>query len=99
MWDSLKSIYLKAREDKCSDFYVILIPYYDKNANGSFEQMHYEGYEFPRNISITSWQDYSIEENQHVTEKIWRHILTLLSSTSLTDEQLESVVLAVKEIL
>lgn len=39
------------------------------------------------------------KSDMNVTEKIWRHILTLPASTCLTDEQLESVVLAVKEIL
>lgn len=34
-----------------------------------------------------------------VTEKIWKHILPLPSSTGLTDEQMESVVLAVREVL
>lgn len=39
------------------------------------------------------------KSDMNVTEKIWRHILTLPTSTCLTDEQLERVVLAVKEIL
>lgn len=34
-----------------------------------------------------------------VTEKLWKHILPLPASTCLTDEQLEDVVMAVKEIL
>lgn len=39
------------------------------------------------------------KSDMDVTEKIWRHILTLPVSTCLTEKQLESVVLAVKEIL
>lgn len=39
------------------------------------------------------------KSDMDVTKKIWRNILTLPSSTCLTEEQLESVVLAVKEIL
>lgn len=39
------------------------------------------------------------KSDMNVTEKIWQHILTLPTSTCLTDEQLESVVMAVKEIL
>ena len=34
-----------------------------------------------------------------VTGKLWKHILPLPASTCLTDEQLEDVVMAVKEIL
>ncbi len=41
----------------------------------------------------------SEKSGMDVTEKIWRHILTLPASTCLTEEQLERVVLAVKEIL
>lgn len=39
------------------------------------------------------------KSSMDVTEKIWKRILTLPTSTGLTDEQLERVVLAVKEIL
>lgn len=39
------------------------------------------------------------KSSMDVTEKIWNHILPLPTSTCLTEEQLESVVLAVKEIL
>ena len=39
------------------------------------------------------------KSSMNVTEKIWRHILPLPTSTCLTDGQLERVVLAVKEIL
>ncbi len=39
------------------------------------------------------------KSDMDVTEKIWRHILTLPVSTCLTEKQLESVVMAVKEIL
>lgn len=39
------------------------------------------------------------KSSMDVTEKIWKHILPLPTSTCLTDEQLERVVLAVKEIL
>lgn len=41
----------------------------------------------------------SERSGMEVTETIWEHVLTLPSSTGITDEQLEKVVLALKEIL
>ncbi|WP_099469219.1 glycosyltransferase family protein [Konateibacter massiliensis] len=64
MWDSLESIYFAAKEDPMCEVYVIPIPYYDKNPDGSFGRNHYEGEDFPENIPITSWQEFSIEENR-----------------------------------
>ena len=42
MWDSLESIWLAAREDETCDAYVITIPYYDKKADGTLGEEHYE---------------------------------------------------------
>lgn len=64
MWDSLESIYLSAREDTDCMAYVIPIPYFDKNADGSLGKMYYDGDSFPEDIPITSWEAYSIEENR-----------------------------------
>ncbi len=47
MWDSLESVYLAAAADENCDAYVVPIPYYEKNADGSFGKMHYEGHDFP----------------------------------------------------
>lgn len=62
MWDSLESVYLAAREDEECDAYVVPIPYYDKNADGSLGEMHYEGGEYPDNIEITYYGDYDLEQ-------------------------------------
>lgn len=64
MWDSLESVYLAAREDEDCDAYVVPIPYFDKNADGTMGKMYYEGGEFPENIPITSWQEYLIPERK-----------------------------------
>lgn len=64
MWDSLESIWKAAEEDESVNAYVIPIPYFEKNSDGSMGYMHYEGEEFPSNIPITSWQEYSIQENE-----------------------------------
>lgn len=58
MWDSLESVWKAADEDENCDAYVVPIPYYDKNPDGSFKEMHYEGEEYPDCIPITHYQDY-----------------------------------------
>lgn len=58
MWDSLESIWKAAEEDPDCDAYVIPIPYYDKNPDGSFAEMHYEGDEYPDYVPVTWYGDY-----------------------------------------
>ena len=53
MWDSLESVYLAAKEDPDCDTYCIPIPFFEKNADGTIGQMHYEGTEYPASIEIT----------------------------------------------
>lgn len=60
MWDSLESVWKAADEDPNCDAYVIPIPYFDKNPDGSFREMHYEGNEYPNYVPITSWEEYDI---------------------------------------
>ncbi len=64
MWDSLESVYLAAKEDESCDAYVVPIPYFDKNPDGSFGQMHYEGNEYPSDIEIVYYKDYHLEERR-----------------------------------
>ena len=61
MWDSLESVWRAADEDPNCDAYVVPIPYFDKNPDGSFREMHYEGNEYPKYVPITSWETYNIE--------------------------------------
>jgi hypothetical protein len=60
MWDSLESIYLAAKEDPNWDALVMPIPYYDKK-DGKLTEMHWE-ISYPKNIPLTDWQKYNIEE-------------------------------------
>lgn len=62
MWDSLESVWMAARDDENCDAYVIPIPYFDRNPDGSFGEMHYEGDLYPEYVPITSWKDYHLEE-------------------------------------
>lgn len=61
MWDSLESVWRAADADPDCDAYVIPIPYYDKNPDGSFREMHYEGDLYPADVPITGYKDYDFE--------------------------------------
>lgn len=60
MWDSLESVWKAATEDETCDVYVIPIPFYDRNSDGSLKEMFYEGHLFPEYVPITHFNDYSI---------------------------------------
>lgn len=62
MWDSLESVYLAAREDENCEAYVVPIPYFDRKADKTLGEMHYEGDEYPANILIANWEKYNFEE-------------------------------------
>ena len=65
MSDCLESIYLAAKEDPDCDAYWIPIPYYDKNTDGSFGTMHFEGAEsYSDKFDCIDWKKYDIEERR-----------------------------------
>nr|WP_304970219.1 CDP-glycerol glycerophosphotransferase family protein [uncultured Schaedlerella sp.] len=64
MWDSMESVWMKARDDENSDAYVIAIPYFERNRDHSLGKMHYEGDKYPKDVPITDWQKYRIEEQR-----------------------------------
>lgn len=64
MWDSLESIWKAADEDESCDAYVIPIPFYGRNSDGSFKEMQYEGELFPKYVPITHFNDYDFEKNR-----------------------------------
>ncbi len=64
MWDSLESVWKAADADVNTDAYVIPIPYFDKNPDGSFREEHYEGDLYPKNVPITRYDEYNLEERR-----------------------------------
>lgn len=60
MWDSLESIWRAADADPECDAYVIPIPYYDRDPDGSFREEHYEGLSFPEDVPITRYDEYDL---------------------------------------
>lgn len=71
MWDSLESVWMAARDDENCDAYVIPIPYYDKNPDGSFKEVHYEAEEYPDYVPITHYNDYDF--SGHHPDTIFFH--------------------------
>lgn len=64
MWDSLESVWQAAEADPDCDAYVVPIPYYDRNGDGSLGQYHYEGNEFPSYVPVTYYERYPLEERR-----------------------------------
>ena len=64
MWDSLESVWKAADEDPDCDAYVIPIPYYDKNPDGSLKEMHYEGDQYPEYVPVTNYEEYDFENRK-----------------------------------
>ena len=58
MWDSLELVWKKAEKDKNTNAVVIPIPYYDKNPDGSFGELHYEADKFPPDVPIVRYDEY-----------------------------------------
>lgn len=62
MWDSFESIFEAAKEDENCEAYVMPIPYYDKDKEGNFTEIHDESGSYPDDIGIISWQDNQVDE-------------------------------------
>lgn len=71
MWDSLESVWRAADADPECDAYVILIPYFDKNPDGSFCKMHYEADLFPPDVPITRYDAFDF--GKHHPDMIFIH--------------------------
>lgn len=64
MWDSLESVWMAADADPDCDAYVVPIPYYDKNQDGSFGAFHYEGDRLPDYVPVTHYDAYDITKRK-----------------------------------
>ena len=64
MWDSLESVWQAAEADSDCDAYVIPIPYYDRETDGSFCEMHYEGNLYPDYVPVIRYENYDFEKRK-----------------------------------
>ena len=62
MWDSLESVWMAAAADENCETYVVPIPYYERNPDGTFSKYHYEGEELPDYVPVTYYENYEIEK-------------------------------------
>lgn len=62
MWDSLESVWRASKEDDEWVSIVMPIPYFGKNEDGTLGEMQYEGNDFPADVPITDWQQFSLEK-------------------------------------
>lgn len=62
MSDSLESVYFAAKKDPSCDAYFVPIPYFDRNPDGSFGQMHLERTGcYSDQYELTDWKNYDVE--------------------------------------
>lgn len=64
MWDSLESVWKAVAGDKRCDTYVVPIPYFDREPDGTFGEMHYEGEEYPEYVPVVFWKDFLVQEHR-----------------------------------
>ena len=64
MWDSLESVWKSADKDPMCDAYVVPIPYYDKNPNGTLGKFHYEGKEYPDYVPVIHYETYDLSKRR-----------------------------------
>lgn len=64
MWDSLESVWRASVEDENEEWMSIVmpIPYFTKNSDGTLWEIQYEGNDFPEDVPITDWQQFSLEQ-------------------------------------
>ncbi len=58
MWDSMESEWKELDADPDVTAIVIPIPYYDKNLDGSFREIHYELDQFPSDVPVVEYRNY-----------------------------------------
>lgn len=64
MWDSLESIWQAAVKEPNCNAYVIPIPYYNKNPDGSFGKLHNEWEQYPEYVPVMKYEDYDFEKRK-----------------------------------
>lgn len=64
MWDSLESVWRAASEDPECEAYVMPIPYFERNSKGELTIEHYEGNQFPKDVTIVNYLDYDLMEHK-----------------------------------
>lgn len=61
MWDSMESIWMAAEEDSECNAYVVPIPYYSRKGNYEFDQLFYEGHNYPSEVPVIDYKAIDLE--------------------------------------
>ena len=64
LWDGFESVFRAAVEDENCDVYVVPIPYFYRDAVGTFREMQYEGEQFPADVPVIWHEDYDFVSRQ-----------------------------------
>lgn len=57
-WNAMESVWKAASQDENTDVYVIPIPFYEKNNDGSMGMMHFDLNAYPKNLPITDYNTF-----------------------------------------
>jgi len=57
-WDAMESVWRAAVDDPDCDVYVVPVPYYYKQAGGTYSEMYYEKDLYPSYVPVTHYNDY-----------------------------------------
>ncbi|MDE7430599.1 MAG: LicD family protein, partial [Lachnospiraceae bacterium] len=60
-WDYISSVWKAAMEDEDCDVYVIVVPYYYKDFDGTIRDMQYEAEQYPVDVKITKYDEFNFE--------------------------------------
>lgn len=63
-WDFMESVWEAAKKEAACDVYVIPVPYYYKNIDGSFRKMQYDGECYPAEVTITKYDEFDFGSHQ-----------------------------------
>lgn len=61
MWDCMESVWEAAVNDEECEVKVVPIPYYERNQQGGYNKLCYEGDLFPKDIPVIPYEAYSLE--------------------------------------
>ncbi len=60
-WGSIKDIYDDKISDPRNDVYIVVIPYFQKDYDGSAKEIFYEGDAFPAELNIRDYRSFPLE--------------------------------------
>ena len=63
-WNSLDTIWKQASADPCCDVYVVPIPCYYRNIDGTFRCERHESEPYPDYVPVTDYRNYDFENRQ-----------------------------------